>query len=249
MTPSINGWYKPSSEDSDSWLEIRDIHFEFIKKATKKCTTFSSASQGTHSPELLEYLRRELGESVPSPNYENKIDVPALKNDVDINKPLNESNKTVAANLDKSRKSNNNGIKKTQEKSNLQISEKEFNKNYEKDLERVSKLSPENLLKRIKSLPKTRDPIEVVSIRRPRNAVVVEFTLKRANGVCQLCGNPSPFTKKDGTPYLEVHHIQWLSEDGFDTPENTVALCPNCHRKMHILNLENDKNFLFNLIT
>ncbi|PGR23313.1 hypothetical protein COC52_24870 [Priestia megaterium] len=32
----------------------------------------------------------------------------------------------------------------------------------------------------------------------------------------------------------------WLSQAGLDTLDNTVALCPNCHRKMHSLNLEED---------
>ena len=61
-----------------------------------------------------------------------------------------------------------------------------------------------------------------------------------ANGICQLCGNPAPFNNSDGTPYLEMHHIIWLSRRGEDSIENTVALCPNCHRKMHILDLQED---------
>ena len=32
-----------------------------------------------------------------------------------------------------------------------------------------------------------------------------------------------------------MHHIVWLSNGGEDSTDNTVALCPNCHRKMHIL--------------
>ncbi|WP_244850561.1 HNH endonuclease [Brevibacillus halotolerans] len=43
---------------------------------------------------------------------------------------------------------------------------------------------------------------------------------------------------------METHHIQWLSRYGADSIENTVALCPNCHRKMHILDLEEDVRFL-----
>ena len=27
----------------------------------------------------------------------------------------------------------------------------------------------------------------------------------------------------------------WLSKGGSDSVDNTVALCPNCHRKMHIV--------------
>jgi 5-methylcytosine-specific restriction protein A len=43
---------------------------------------------------------------------------------------------------------------------------------------------------------------------------------------------------------LETHHIKWLSKDGEDCIENTVALCPNCHRKMHILDLGDDRKQL-----
>lgn len=33
---------------------------------------------------------------------------------------------------------------------------------------------------------------------------------------------------------METHHVVWLSQ-GADSVDNTVALCPNCHRKMHIV--------------
>lgn len=45
----------------------------------------------------------------------------------------------------------------------------------------------------------------------------------------------APFKNKQNEPYLETHHIEWLSQGGDDTIENTVALCPNCHKKMHIV--------------
>lgn len=73
-----------------------------------------------------------------------------------------------------------------------------------------------------------------------RNVYVSEYTKKRAGGYCQLCHSASPFLDKEGNPYLETHHIVWLSKGGKDTIDNTVALCPNCHRKMHILNLDED---------
>ncbi|HDR7378766.1 TPA: HNH endonuclease [Bacillus toyonensis] len=38
---------------------------------------------------------------------------------------------------------------------------------------------------------------------------------------------------KDGTPYLEVHHVVPLATGGEDSVENAVALCQNCHRKAH----------------
>ena len=68
-----------------------------------------------------------------------------------------------------------------------------------------------------------------------RNTYVAEASKRRANGICQLCGQPAPFKDKNGNPYLESHHIIWLSEGGADTLENTAALCPNCHRKMHVV--------------
>lgn len=48
------------------------------------------------------------------------------------------------------------------------------------------------------------------------------------------------FYDKNGNPYLECHHIIWLSEGGADDLQNTAALCPNCHKKMHIVNDEMD---------
>ncbi|NTZ42359.1 HNH endonuclease [Altererythrobacter sp. SALINAS58] len=68
-----------------------------------------------------------------------------------------------------------------------------------------------------------------------RNPWVAEYAKRRAAGHCQLCTKPAPFSTKAGEPYLEVHHVQWLSQGGADTIENTVALCPNCHRMMHVV--------------
>lgn len=67
-----------------------------------------------------------------------------------------------------------------------------------------------------------------------RNPDIVAERLYLANGICEDCKQMAPFYRKsDGSPYLEVHHIKPLSEGGKDTLKNTVALCPNCHRKRH----------------
>lgn len=73
-----------------------------------------------------------------------------------------------------------------------------------------------------------------------RDEKVVQYALRRANGICQLCDAPAPFIKKDGSPFLEVHHIEYLSNGGNDTIDNVAAICPNCHRKMHALNRASD---------
>ncbi len=73
-----------------------------------------------------------------------------------------------------------------------------------------------------------------------RNQAVVEYTKRRARGICDLCDMNAPFNDKDGKQYLECHHVIMLSKGGPDAYYNTVALCPNCHRKMHILKRSKD---------
>lgn len=72
-----------------------------------------------------------------------------------------------------------------------------------------------------------------------RNEYIAADAKKRAAGKCQLCGKTT-FLDKYKEAYLEVHHIVWLSKGGADALENVVALCPNCHRKMHINPEERD---------
>ena len=68
-----------------------------------------------------------------------------------------------------------------------------------------------------------------------RSVWVAEHAKRRASGCCELCHQPAPFSDRHGTPYLETHHIVWLARGGADTIQNTVALCPNCHKRVHIL--------------
>ena len=102
----------------------------------------------------------------------------------------------------------------------------------------------EELKKRVKFSPRVPGNRDVKTKTYERSSIVSELAKRRAGGRCQLCSMESPFKTKDGSPYLETHHIVWLSNGGEDTPENTVALCPNCHRKMHSLNLKKDRDFL-----
>lgn len=66
-----------------------------------------------------------------------------------------------------------------------------------------------------------------------RDLKVKAWVLERAKGMCEACDAPAPFTTVDGYPYLEVHHVRKLADKGSDTPSNAVALCPNCHRRLH----------------
>lgn len=85
---------------------------------------------------------------------------------------------------------------------------------------------------------------EVVVKQISRDPYVAEYAKQRAKGVCQLCGKEAPFTDAKGKPYLESHHIDWLANGGEDSVANTVGLCPNCHRKMHIVADKEDVQFL-----
>lgn len=81
---------------------------------------------------------------------------------------------------------------------------------------------------------------EVVSEVFDGDEIVSEYAKRRADGNCQLCNLPAPFRDRNGEPFLEIHHIIPLEEGGEDAVGNVAALCPNCHRKMHELNLPAD---------
>lgn len=66
-----------------------------------------------------------------------------------------------------------------------------------------------------------------------RSQEVKEYVKARADGVCEGCDKPAPFTSKTGDPYLHAHHIHELSKGGSDTIDTVIALCPNCHYRVH----------------
>jgi hypothetical protein len=68
---------------------------------------------------------------------------------------------------------------------------------------------------------------------RLRSRAVHLYVLRRADGVCEGCDTPAPFARENGEAYLEPHHIKRLADDGPDDPREVIALCPNCHRRVH----------------
>ncbi len=66
-----------------------------------------------------------------------------------------------------------------------------------------------------------------------RLATVVTYVRQQAAGHCESCDSAAPFVTFAGEPFLEVHHIRTLADGGSDTISNAVALCPNCHRRLH----------------
>ncbi|WPU22182.1 HNH endonuclease [Cedecea neteri] len=115
---------------------------------------------------------------------------------------------------------------------------REVKSEFEEAVDQASKLTPEQRKQILAAESKSPEVVQVTSRVFKRNPYVVAEVLFRANGICQGCKHEAPFKKMDGTPYLEVHHIEWLSRGGEDSVENAIALCPNCHRQAHFGGLE-----------
>ncbi|WP_028622417.1 HNH endonuclease [Pseudomonas sp. Ant30-3] len=77
--------------------------------------------------------------------------------------------------------------------------------------------------------PKRASSLRAVYVRDPE---VRAWVRNEAGGHCEGCGEPAPFQKLD-LPFLEVHHVKPLAEQGSDQISNAVAICPNCHRRCH----------------
>jgi 5-methylcytosine-specific restriction endonuclease McrA len=79
-----------------------------------------------------------------------------------------------------------------------------------------------------------------------RLPAVRAWVLQEAKGICELCRQPGPFLLPNGEKFLELHHIKSLADGGPDIVENTVAVCPNCHRLLHFaIDAESAKNKLY----
>lgn len=108
--------------------------------------------------------------------------------------------------------------------------EEEFYKKVQELRNISSKERKRILAEKVDRVPEFR---EVTRNEYIRDHYVVVEVLERANGICEKCNRTAPFNRKDGTPYLEVHHEIWLKNGGEDTIENAIAVCPNCHRALH----------------
>lgn len=94
--------------------------------------------------------------------------------------------------------------------------------------------SPEIREQRLKNATPKPNVFTTIVKRYNRNPDVIAEALFRAEGKCQACEKKGPFlSAKTNKPFLEVHHKTPLSENGDDTVENVIALCPNCHRERH----------------
>lgn len=109
-----------------------------------------------------------------------------------------------------------------------------YEKRLDDEVQKSLKDSPSARRARLAVAERTPSRLSVTVKMFRRNPDVVAEVLLRANGTCEGCGSKAPFfRKRDGSPYLEIHHRIQLAKGGDDTVENALALCPNCHREQH----------------
>jgi hypothetical protein len=110
----------------------------------------------------------------------------------------------------------------------------ELNARYQSEVQNSFAITDVERAKRLLNAPRLPESIQIIARGYRRNPDVAAAVLIRANGKCERCNCDAPFIRaSNGTPYLEVHHQVMLSENGEDTIENAIALCPNCHRELH----------------
>jgi len=124
------------------------------------------------------------------------------------------------------------------------VSVENFEKLQTRRQRQARRLSDKEIRSRAEKARRRAGQRRVLDIRYERDQYIVENAKRRAKGKCDLCSSPAPFNGKDGDAYLETHHIIWLAKGGEDSISNTVALCPNCHRRMHVLDLAQDRAIL-----
>lgn len=79
------------------------------------------------------------------------------------------------------------------------------------------------------SKPEVRQRL-VNTINRNTKAVA---DIKALYKTCQITGDKFIFNKRDGSPYLEAHHLEPLAKGGADSPRNLVVLSPLVHKMLH----------------
>jgi 5-methylcytosine-specific restriction protein A len=85
----------------------------------------------------------------------------------------------------------------------------------------------------IEAAAQPRSPSERKISAYYRSEAVKVYVLRRAKGFCEGCKQPAPFMRSDKRPYLEPHHIRRRADAGPDHPAWVIALCPNCHKRVH----------------
>lgn len=90
------------------------------------------------------------------------------------------------------------------------------------------------------------------SARPSTNPSLGKAAIARNRFLCAVDAEHRTFTKKDGSRYMEVHHLiplEWQGEFEYklDTSANLVPLCPLCHKLIHYGRIEEKQPILTRL--
>ncbi len=77
------------------------------------------------------------------------------------------------------------------------------------------------------------EPKDGVRKTYARSLALKRYVRTRAAGKCEGCGRNAPFLTTGGSPYLEAHHTLKRSDSGPGDRASVIALCPNCHSRVH----------------
>ena len=102
-----------------------------------------------------------------------------------------------------------------------------------KSKENLSELRTKAESEALEDVPESATTSVSTTQQYTRSSAIRDYVMARAGGYCEGCEQPAPFTSKTGQPYLHAHHVHELSEGGSDTPDTVIALCPNCHYRVH----------------
>lgn len=100
--------------------------------------------------------------------------------------------------------------------------------------EGLSKLDRDNLKKQLKNIKNTK-PDEIIEFhgkKYKRNNLAIALIKHLRGYKCQIC--ETAIRKKDGSFYIEAAHIKPKSQQGTETPDNILILCPNHHKEFDL---------------
>jgi hypothetical protein len=200
----------------------------------KRCSTIRIKHNG--NPIVFQFAPKLRHNDLPAVEFKGKSDIDAVFELIDdgVRERLGDNQNVKRESLSPSR----NSLKEldailAQSTKNL-IDKDTFDKEFQTAVMKSQTMSSQARHERLAVAARIPERVRVVSTAFKRNPDVVAEVLVRANGRCEECGLDAPFLRtKDNTPYLEIHHKVTLADDGEDTVDNAVALCPNCHREMH----------------
>lgn len=88
---------------------------------------------------------------------------------------------------------------------------------------------------------KTKKPKQKTTVQKspPRDQNVGELALIEAEYKCEVDSSHVTFLRDDGEQFMEKHHLMPMEfyyefERSIDHQSNIVALCPTCHRRIHL---------------